>query len=237
MTRLGIPQVRIAQRLKRNRKAIVHYAAQNQDLFNKIHQDLKNGVSIPDTARTYGVPQALVWSVALQEKTDQERFKQMNWGLQTWDHWYFNDVDHRFGDDWPGRIPAQLVAHTLFYFTRQDDLVFDPMAGGGVVPDLCLAFNRRCWSFDLLDRPNTKPEIEPFDRLSSVNGTVFSTYGQAHAEQKNPGCCQKNIDHGEMHLKKKRLSFSLARPWSPVFHYFLLFFFGNVLHIGLILQV
>ena len=24
----------------------------------------------------------------------------------TWDHWYWNDVDYRFGDDWPGRIPA-----------------------------------------------------------------------------------------------------------------------------------
>ena len=42
------------------------------------------------------------------------------------DNWYFNDVDHRFGDDWPGRIPAQLVAHTLFYFTQENDLVFDP---------------------------------------------------------------------------------------------------------------
>ena len=41
--------------------------------------------------------------------------------------------DERFGDDWPGRIPAQLVAHTLFYFTNPGDLVFDPMAGGCVV--------------------------------------------------------------------------------------------------------
>jgi len=71
-------------------------------------------------------------------------------------------VDHRFGDAWPGRIPAQLVAHTLFYFTRQNDLVFDPMAGGGVVPDTCLVFKRKCWSFDLSDRMKTRPEIEPF---------------------------------------------------------------------------
>jgi hypothetical protein len=56
-----------------------------------------------------------------REKTDQELFKDLNWGLRTWDNWYFNDVDHRFGDDWPGRIPAQLVAHTLFYFTKESD--------------------------------------------------------------------------------------------------------------------
>jgi len=35
------------------------------------------------------------------------------------------------------------------------------MAGGCVIPDTCLAFNRRCWSFDLVDRSNTRPEIEP----------------------------------------------------------------------------
>ncbi len=61
----------------------------------------------------------------------------------------------------PGRIPAQSVANTLFYFTNPGDLVFAPMAGGGVVPDTCLAFNRKYWSFDLVDRPETRPEIEP----------------------------------------------------------------------------
>ena len=42
------------------------------------------------------------------------------------DHWNFNDCDKRFGEDWAGRIPAQLVAHTLFYFTKPGDLVLDP---------------------------------------------------------------------------------------------------------------
>jgi hypothetical protein len=36
------------------------------------------------------------------------------------------------------------------------------MAGGGVVADTCLAFNRKCWSFDMDDRPETRPEIEPY---------------------------------------------------------------------------
>jgi len=35
------------------------------------------------------------------------------------------------------------------------------MPGGGVVADTWLAFNRKCWSFDLADRPETRPEIEP----------------------------------------------------------------------------
>ena len=31
-----------------------------------------------------------------------------------------------------------------------------------MVPDTSLALNRKCRSFDLDDRPNTRPEIEPF---------------------------------------------------------------------------
>ncbi len=42
-----------------------------------------------------------------------------------------------------GPDAEQLVAHALFYFTQEGDLVFDPMAGGGVVADTCLAFNRK----------------------------------------------------------------------------------------------
>ncbi len=60
----------------------------------------------------------------------------------------------------PGRIPAQFGPHPLLLYTGWD-LVFDPMVGGGVVVDTCLAFNRKCWSFDLVDRPETRPEIEP----------------------------------------------------------------------------
>jgi uncharacterized protein len=31
-----------------------------------------------------------------------------------------------------------------------------------VTPDTCLALNRRCWAFDMVDRPETRPEIECF---------------------------------------------------------------------------
>ena len=31
-----------------------------------------------------------------------------------------------------------------------------------MVADTCLAFNRKCWSFDMDDRPDTRPEIEPY---------------------------------------------------------------------------
>ena len=28
-------------------------------------------------------------------------------------------------------------------------------------PDTCLALSRRCWAFDMTDRPETRPEVEP----------------------------------------------------------------------------
>ncbi|RLB84790.1 MAG: hypothetical protein DRH26_18870 [Deltaproteobacteria bacterium] len=43
-----------------------------------------------------------------------------------------------------------------------DELILDPMAGGGVTPDTCLAMGRRCRAFDMIDQPDTRSEIEPF---------------------------------------------------------------------------
>ena len=161
MSGLGLPVHRVAARLRINRKTVLKYY-DNPDLVQSIQEFLEKGLSVSEIAEKHWYPEPLVWSIALEAKTDQERFQALNWGLRTWDHWYWNDVDHRFGDSWPGQIPAQLVAHTLFYFTQEGNLVFDPMAGGGVVPDTCLAFHRKCWSFDLDDRPETRPEIEPY---------------------------------------------------------------------------
>jgi len=156
MARLGIPVNRIAMRLKVNRKTVLKYCG-NTSLLRILRESLSTGCSVFETARANACPESLVRSIALEGETDQERFRSLNWGLRTWDHWYFNDIDRRFGDDWPGRIPAQLVGHALYYFTREGDLVLDPMAGGGVVPDTCLAFQRKCWSFDIVDRLETRP--------------------------------------------------------------------------------
>jgi ParB-like chromosome segregation protein Spo0J len=175
---LGVTRERLSYRIGIPRQTLESYLPKTADLpfsanengaessriaqmIEAVRADIKRGYPAPNVADKHGWPEPLVWAVALQDKTDHERFEALKWGLRTWDHWGFPDADRRFGDDWPGRIPAQLVAHTLYYFTSQGDLIFDPMAGGGVVPDVCLAFNRRCWAFDSNDRPDTRPEIEP----------------------------------------------------------------------------
>jgi len=161
MNRLGIPQDRIAKRLGVKQVLIHNHLLKMPVLANSINADLSRGFTIPQVAEKHGWTEPMVWSLALEDKEDIEKFKELNWGLRTWDQWEWNDCDKRFGDDWPGRIPAQLIAHILFYFSKQNDLILDPMAGGGVTADTCLALNRRCWTFEMTDRPDERPEIEP----------------------------------------------------------------------------
>ena len=117
-----------------------------------------NAKGLAAEAERLGIRETDAWAAALDGMEDKAIFEKLDWGIRTWDNWAFNSCDNRFGEEWPGRIPAQLVAHTLFYFTKTGDVVFDPMAGGGVVSDTCLVFGRKCFSFDLSAR-DYRPEI------------------------------------------------------------------------------
>jgi len=161
MNSLGIPQDRIAKRLGLVRTSLHYHLSKMAKLPNSTNTDLSQGFTVSQVAEKHGWTEPMVWSLALKGREDIERFKELGWGLRTWDQWEWNDCDKRFGDDWPGRIPAQLIAHILYYFSKQNDLILDPMAGGGVTPDTCLALSRRCWAFDMTDRSETRPEIEP----------------------------------------------------------------------------
>jgi hypothetical protein len=90
------------------------------------------------------------WSVATLQAAIAEA---KTGGYPTWlrftDVWNFTACDDRFGLDWPGRIPGQIVLNVLHYFTDEGDLVIDPMAGGGVTLDACRELRRRCLSFDV----------------------------------------------------------------------------------------
>jgi len=172
MNRLGIPQDRIAERLGLARTSFQYHLPKMAALPNSANADLSRGFTVAQVAEKHNWTDPMVWSMALEGKNDRKRFKELGWGLRTWDQWEWNDCDKRFGDNWPGRIPAQLIAHILIYFSKQNDLILDPMAGGGVTPDTCLALSRRCWAFDMSDRPDTRPEIEPYTWTLSSDGQL-----------------------------------------------------------------
>jgi len=132
MNVLGIPQERIARRIGKDQKSIHNHLGEMPKLAFPLNSDLKQGFTVPQVAEKHGWPEPLVWSLALEGKEDLERFRELKWGLRTWDLWNWNDCDKRFGDDWPGRIPSQLVGHILYFFSRQNDVIFDPMKGSGL---------------------------------------------------------------------------------------------------------
>ena len=161
LNQLGIPQERIAKRLDIPQKTLSNHSAKMPELAFWLNSDLSKGFTVPQVAEKHGWPEPLVWSQALKGKDDLSRFSSLYWDLRPWDVWDFKS-DNRFGDENPEQIPAQVIAHILYFFSIQKDLVFDPMAGSGVCADTCLALNRRCWSFDMNDRPEIRPEIEPY---------------------------------------------------------------------------
>jgi DNA modification methylase len=51
--------------------------------------------------------------------------------------WTFETPDPRFGKpNFKGRIPGQIVANTLYYYTKPGDYIVDPFAGSGTLGDI-----------------------------------------------------------------------------------------------------
>jgi len=89
------------------------------------------------------------WSVAtLRAAIKDAAGKDFPSWLKRTDVWNFTACDERFGLDYPGRIPGQIVLNVLHYYTKEGDFIVDPMAGGGVTMDACKEMNRRCIAFD-----------------------------------------------------------------------------------------
>ena len=113
---LGNPQDRIAKRLSTQQRTLSDHLGEMPSLAFPPNTDLSRGFTVAQVAQKHGWTEPMVWSLALEDKDDLQRFEALNWGLRTWDLWDWNDCDRRFGDEWPGRIPAQMIAHILYYF-------------------------------------------------------------------------------------------------------------------------
>jgi DNA modification methylase len=69
--------------------------------------------------------------------------------------WTFQKESRLFGvEGYPAAIPGGIVLNVLHYYTKEGDLVVDPMAGGGATADACRYMKRRCLSYDI--RPSRK---------------------------------------------------------------------------------
>lgn len=83
-----------------------------------------------------------------EESDELTLFKHLDYAPKPWDVWNYRR-DDVYGLEYPGSIPAGIVFNTLYFYTEEGDLVVDPMAGGGVVGDVCKAVNREYMMFDI----------------------------------------------------------------------------------------
>ena len=87
------------------------------------------------------------------------------------DVWSFVECDKRFGHDFKGRIPGQIVQHTLYYYTEVFDIIVDPMAGSGTTVDVCKLMLRRYRAYDL------NPVRSEIQKLNILDGLPEETKG------------------------------------------------------------
>jgi ParB-like chromosome segregation protein Spo0J len=106
--------------------------------------------------------------------TDEEIMRSLGISIRPYSVWNFSGLDNRFGMKYPGQIPADIVFNVLYFFTKPNDLVVDFMAGGGVVKDVCNAFNnnnRRCLMYDINPVKEREHEITRHD-IADINQRV-----------------------------------------------------------------
>jgi hypothetical protein len=56
-------------------------------LPNSTNTDLSQGFTVSQVAEKHGWTEPMVWSLALEGREDIEQFKELGWGLRTWDQW------------------------------------------------------------------------------------------------------------------------------------------------------
>jgi len=86
----------------------------------------------------------------IKKKEEFERAGQFPFVPKIHNIWTFEKESKLFGvDGYPGAIPGGIILNVLYHYTKENDLVVDPMAGGGATADACRYMKRRCLSYDI----------------------------------------------------------------------------------------
>jgi hypothetical protein len=80
--------------------------------------------------------------------------------IRFYNSWQFSENDPRFGIPHPGRIPGQISANIIYYYSEPGDLVVDPMAGGGSTLDAAAFLGREALGYDVVPK---RPDIQQWD--------------------------------------------------------------------------
>jgi len=147
LSQLGWTQTEIGEVVGKD-QSVVSRIMQNVDA-NILHTSFSEGKTIHEISSFSDLDIQTVWSILLQDKSDKERIDELGISLRPYDVWNFAGCHELCGVEYPGRVPGQIVANVLYFYTQQGDLVIDPMAGGGTTMDACLLMNRHCYGYDI----------------------------------------------------------------------------------------
>lgn len=128
------------------------------DLENTPKKLVADGIPYAEVAERFKMQTALAYAIGLDGKDDEARMEILKIKIQPYDVWHFNGCSDLFGSEYPGRIPGEVVAHILYFFTEPDAVAIDPMAGSGTTVDVCLTMGRRCYAYDI-DKRTERPDI------------------------------------------------------------------------------
>ena len=175
---LGWTQEEMAEAIGRAQQRVSQILQEMADLPKLVKSFLDRGESIKDVAEKLGIDIQLAWAIALEGLSDLERLRKLdnevkglNCKPRPYDVWNFPESHELFGYDYEGRIPGQLILQLLYFYTKQGDLVVDPMAGSGTVIDACLLMNRKCLAYDINPKcAEKRVDIRVADAIEAIRG-------------------------------------------------------------------
>jgi len=113
----------------------------------ELYLDAKN--TQQEIADKIGLSRSRIAEIVGKFKIEKTEHPPVPESLQLYNVWYFPRRDPRYGLDFEGAIPGQIVENVLYYYTEPFQVVVDPMAGGGTTIDVCKAMYRRYLAYDL----------------------------------------------------------------------------------------
>jgi len=163
---LGWTQEEIGGAIGKSQDRVSQVLREMPELAKLVKSFLDRGESVKKIAEKLNIDLTLAWAMVLDGKDDLERFSQFGEGEyqnespRDYNVWNFTGRDPRLGLEVPGNVPGQIAMNVLYYYTKQGDLVVDPMAGGGSTVDACLVMGRRCRAYDISPPENRKDIVK-----------------------------------------------------------------------------
>lgn len=167
LRRLGWTQAEIGEAVGLKQNSVSEKLSEISESIKPIKTQLAKTRQIEEVAEAYNMPMILATAIDLDRvRDDADRLKQLGVTIRPHDAWGFNGHRELFGFEYPGRIPGDLVCNVLYFYTEQNALVLDPMAGSGTTADACLVMDRRCYCYDVENKYD-RPEIRHHDMMKN----------------------------------------------------------------------